>query len=747
MKKIKLIVCLILFLNQFSIAQYSFEEYNRGIDTIQVFENGKKLKYPFTGGLNNPQYSTIDLNFDGLQDLVIFERECSRLTTFLNTGIPNQISYTYAPEYQKYFPQMTNWCLLIDYNGDGKNDIFCQHPSGVTVYKNISSPQTGLKFLRMTDYLKADYGTFVTNLIAQPQDIPAIIDIDNDGDLDIFSFGTSIDSSGESVYWFRNYSKERYNNIDSLEFDLEKECWGRFRESFTTCHISLIYPTGICGLGGKQNQLNNVGSSRHTGSTLLIFDANSDNKYDLLLGDISCSNAYLLLNGNNNFTPIMNQVLYSYPPNNPIDIVTFPAFFNVDVNNDGLKDLISAPNSGNGSINTNQIKLFLNNGAPNINKFDLVTNNFLTEEMIDVAEGSAPSFIDYNNDGLMDIVISNTGYWDTSNTYTTGLALYKNIGSTTLAKFELISRDWLGFSNLHIPNMAPCFGDLDNDGDLDMVCGANDGTLHFFRNNNSSTQTLDLQYIPNYFSQIDVGNFSTPFIFDFDKDGKKEIIIGEQNNNINLIGNSGSIQNPIYTTLTDSLYKIKLSNYLSYPTGRSRLSIEKLAKNDQPRIILSFANGTIYILDYFDPNYNNIHTKITDSIPLHSGIFSPKNGGFFYSFADLNNDSKPEIVIGNPQGGLYLYRNTSSNVGNQNDIKKLDVSVYPNPVSENIFVQSNGIEKIQHVQLFDISGKQILSIDEENTFYKIDTKNLSKGIYLLKVMGSASVNTFKIIKN
>jgi hypothetical protein len=39
-----------------------------------VKANGIDLKFPFAGGLNAPQFSQADLNRDGLQDLVVFER-------------------------------------------------------------------------------------------------------------------------------------------------------------------------------------------------------------------------------------------------------------------------------------------------------------------------------------------------------------------------------------------------------------------------------------------------------------------------------------------------------------------------------------------------------------------------------------------------------------------------------------------------------------------------------------------------
>ena len=51
-----------------------------------------------TGGLNCPQFSEIDLDGDGIKDLVSFERNFyGAVKTFLNTGTNGNPSYTYAP--------------------------------------------------------------------------------------------------------------------------------------------------------------------------------------------------------------------------------------------------------------------------------------------------------------------------------------------------------------------------------------------------------------------------------------------------------------------------------------------------------------------------------------------------------------------------------------------------------------------------------------------------------------------------
>jgi hypothetical protein len=100
--------------------------------------DGRALRYPFAGGLNNPQVCALDLNNDNLQDLYIFDRTGNVQLFFENQGQPGQPNYTYAPQWEAQFPPLTDWVLLRDYNGDGIQDIFAYGDapfSGVRAYR------------------------------------------------------------------------------------------------------------------------------------------------------------------------------------------------------------------------------------------------------------------------------------------------------------------------------------------------------------------------------------------------------------------------------------------------------------------------------------------------------------------------------------------------------------------------------------------------------------------------------------
>ena len=81
-------------------------------------------KYPWAGGLNSAQFNEMDLDLDGVKDLMIFDRQGNRILPFINKGIASTIDYEYAPEYISLFPDITGWVLTADYNNDNKMDIF-----------------------------------------------------------------------------------------------------------------------------------------------------------------------------------------------------------------------------------------------------------------------------------------------------------------------------------------------------------------------------------------------------------------------------------------------------------------------------------------------------------------------------------------------------------------------------------------------------------------------------------------------
>jgi hypothetical protein len=531
---------LFVFVSQLLTAQNPF--YRR--TDVPVLNIGVALKYPWIGGLNNPQFSAADLNNDGVQDLVVFDRSGDIVHTFINNGTPNQIDYTYQSRYQTNFPPVKNWMLLTDVNCDGIADLFSSSGTdGITVYTGQYNANNDLTFTLTNNELTSLPDN--EKIYVAIYDIPAIVDVDNDGDVDILSFGPV----GGYVYYHQNLSVENGLPCGTLQYDLNTHCWGKFYESGITTTVDLEVG---CTEGFVAPPDSPVKDGLHPGSTLLVIDLDppgtGNGAKEIILGDISYSNLTMLTNGGTLQTANMIAQDTLFPSYGiPAILTTFPAAFHLDVNNDGLKDLLVSPNTVAQSEHYRCAFLYQNNGNLT-QQYQYTTDMFLTNEMIEVSRLANPTLFDYNNDGLLDIVIANYGYMDEIGDFGTALALYRNIGTPTAPAFEWITNNFSNISGQFLlPRLGirPTFGDLDGDGDQDMILGDKDGFIHYFKNN-PTDGIANFALFQEQFQGLDVFQYSTPQLIDINKDGLLDLIIGHHNGAMRYFQNNGTAANPLF---------------------------------------------------------------------------------------------------------------------------------------------------------------------------------------------------------
>ena len=129
----KSLVVISIALLSFTQVAYSQMILNRD-PSLMFTENGIPFSSALSGGINAGQFSNVDLDLDGIMDIVIFDKSGNKLSPFIN----NNGTFIYAPQYRNNFPAMHDWALLTDYNCDGKNDIFTYSSGGMAVYLNTS---------------------------------------------------------------------------------------------------------------------------------------------------------------------------------------------------------------------------------------------------------------------------------------------------------------------------------------------------------------------------------------------------------------------------------------------------------------------------------------------------------------------------------------------------------------------------------------------------------------------------------
>ena len=703
----------------------SFSQMILNRDTsLTISENGSAFSSAFSGGINAGQFSEVDLNLDGTMDLVVFDKSGNKISPFIN----DNGNYVYAPIYRNNFPKVHDWMLLADYNCDGKNDIYTYSSGGMAIYENTSN--TSLSFSLVTPLVLSNYGANNLNIYISPVDIPAIADIDYDGDLDILTFSIL----GGFVEYHKNMAMELTGNCDTVAFEFSESCWGLFYEGLNSYILNC--PNCQCPPIVNPNTANS--KQKHAGSTLLAIDIDNDNDMDLVLGDVSYNNLNLLINGGDNQNALMVSVDSVFPQNHSntiaADMHVYPASYYLDVTNDGVKDLIVTTNSQNNSENFESCWLYENAGQTNNPDFNFLQTNFMQSNMIDLGKSAFPTFYDYNNDSLLDLVVGNYGYHVAYNDPISSLALFENTGTKDIPKYDLIDRDWQGIStvnlntNLNIPalNISPTFGDLDADGDKDMLLGDADGKLHYFTNQAGNFNITS----PNYFS-IDVGYFSQPQLVDVDRDGLLDIIIGEQDGSVNYCPNSGTATIAAFDTIIENWGGIDVdTNYIS--TGYS--SPKLIDSNGVYQLFVGSYTGKIYQFTNIDGNLNGQFS------PVYSTVANLWDGGkCAFALADINNDNQPEMILGNLSGGIAYFSSDTllndTSTTNSLNHKQTNFSIYPNPASNKLTIESN---EIGIIKIKNLLGKTIYKAKKSNYLLEINTSHFANGIYILQLNGMSS---------
>lgn len=708
---------------------------------IPVTKSGVLLRDAWNGGFNSPQFSTADFNRDGIKDLYIFDRVGDKPLVYLNNGTNSDTAFKYAPQYESSFPtDMTSWSILRDYNNDGIPDIFSRQasPPGTKVYKG--SIQNGqLRFDLVSPLLTYPGVSTGVNIYTSIDDIPAYVDVNFDGDIDILTFG----AFGSFVEYYENQTIETAADPDSLPYQFKKLCWGKFAEAALTNSIALNVDCGDTILEPRYN------GSRHSGSTLFAFDDGLDHDIDLLIGDISYNTLVFAKNCGDSSNALICEYDSLWPSCNiTANMPVFPAAFPFDVDNDGIDDILVAPNARQGSSDIKNILYYRNDGGVSC-AFTRNTNTFLTDDILDFGTDSKAILIDFDGDSLTDILVGNYGYYRQFSSYKSTIAFYKNTGTATSPAFTYITDDINSISNYNLVGVNPAFGDLDGDNKPDMVIGDFVGYIHFFRNNGTNTLDFPAMTTQQIFG-IDAGEYAAPFIYDVNHDGLNDLLVGRKDGKISYYWNFG--------TTTNMQFHRDSSNTLF---GGINVTLPGRVEGYAQPYILKDSTGNEQL--YVGSQRGTIFKFEIDSTKLRSGSFVQVDTNFLNYVVgwratmqadDLNDDGKLDYICGNSRGGLLFFSDAllDSSILIPSGIKEANAPssllVYPNPSSGIVTcVLPKDVSEKYQILLFNILGESITpNIQQHSTQqFSIDVSNVPDGCYYLQYSDSNSRITQKII--
>jgi FG-GAP-like repeat/Secretion system C-terminal sorting domain len=683
--------------------------------SIPVEVNGKTLVLPWAGGLNGAQVNTMDLNGDNKQDLVIFDRTANKIITFLSTSG----SYTYAPDFEKLFPsEVTQWVLFRDFNCDGKKDIFTSDPFGIVVFVNTTKPGQKLSWRPFNPgfpLLTKGFSGNV-NLKVNDSDLPAIDDVDGDGDLDILN--VRFVGSG-TVEWHKNLSIERTGKCDSLQLERITQNYGGFEEC--QCGKFAFGQTCASLPGGR---------TQHAGGkALLTIDLDNDGDRELLFSEESCARVYMLENIGTAQNAVMTSAVV-FPSPNPINFLIFPAPYLEDLDFDGKMDLIASPNIPTRNNFYNNFResmwFYKNTGTSQVPQFTFNKTNFLQEEMIEIGDNAVPAFIDADGDGDQDMFIS---MYVGSNLSST-VYYYENTGDSEFAKFKLVTTDFNNLSFINLYNLKLQFADMNGDGTIDFVFTGtspqNGGTvLYFFANRSANWLDLSGQSIQS--TDFQIGQTENILVVDVNQDGLNDILLGKTTGAVQYWKNIGPAAQFNFSLETGSFLGLGTSTDRQSPA----FAAADLDADGRGDLVLGNQRGELSIYGDFraqNPAINGVTDIIYNS--LTEEYYSKNLGGRIWpAVVNLFNSDKPSIVVGNTLGGIHILKNEASKTLPEEPV----VDLFPNPVERNETMNIK-TDRNMTVEFFTSLGQKLSQsyFIPANQEYPVILSGLSSGIYLAR---------------
>jgi hypothetical protein len=167
---------------------------------------------------------------------------------------------------------------------------------------------------------------------------------------------------------------------------------------------------------------------------------------------------------------------------------------------------------------------------------------------IDVYGAPSPNFMDFDNDGDLDLICGE---------FLDRLTWFENTGTRNepvYAEGKFLENE-NGIIKMDLQMIVPVAVDWDSDGDADLIVGDEDGRVAFIENTGDVKNRMPVFKSPRYFQQqadlVKFGALATPFAVDWDNDGDLDLITGNSAGYIGFIenlddGNPPRWNKPVY---------------------------------------------------------------------------------------------------------------------------------------------------------------------------------------------------------
>lgn len=707
------ILILFVFCSLQSFESIFPQPFIRSLNGIPVYDSSGRLPNTFSGGHNNIEPQFIDIDDDGDYDLIYLDSDGTY-------GWYKNIGDKFNPQFILSFDtipgmKFSDWFYFIDIDDDGDYDLFTGGAAAFIEFRRNTGSSTSPFFTLEIDTVLDSNGDFIFSEFGCN---PVFIDIDNDGDYD-FLTGNSI---GTITFY------ENIGNNQNFNFEFITNFWQDIL---------------IIGGGLRNNQLN---PELHGASSLDFPDIDGDGDFDLFWGDFFGRSLYFLENQGTGSEPNMELIYNSYPPNQ--DSVwtsgfNMPRFVDIDGDSD-LDMFISVlydarvPQS---------LMFYRNIGTLNNPNFIRITEDYL--KTLDAGIQSAPYFVDIDNDGDLDLFIGSTKSPNGTIHY------FENIGDADNPSFLLVDSAYFNISaDLTV---SPAFGDLDGDGDYDLLVGEFIGRISYYENTGD-------KFTPNFVFRaqlkdssgtfITAGNVARPFLIDIDNDGDLDLVLGTFTGRIILYRNIGTNESFNFVREDSYFGNMDVGEY-SAPFLIDYTKDGKLELFTGSDSIVSNNSGNIFY-------YRNEGTIQQPVWTLVTGKFLNQSFGntVVPFFVDIDNDGDLDLFVGNIKGGLYYFQNDEiTRITDETQIELRNYIIaeaYPNPFNNNvkIIVDLPTAEEVT-ISIYNTLGEKVKGLfngymTAGKNYFNWDGKNLnnkylSSGSYFIFIRTKEHNKTLKIL--
>lgn len=497
---------------------------------------GEPLRNPFTGGLDLTRIGLLDIDGNGRPDLFTLNLG-ETLRLYRNDGaLPLRLD---TSSFWKDVP-VRSWFRFADIDADADLDLFTSGERSELMILRNDGANLSPSFAP-PDTLRQGGGEVV---YTEQQTVPTFVDIDADGDLDLFS--GNIDGS---ITWYENT--------------------GTPQTPVFTFRTSKFEGIIVISPARAKEKSAAVQGAAHGASVLDFVDMDGDDDLDMLFGDFFTRRLLHFENRGTRFRPDFDTLWVdtAFAPNG--DVVDSRGFNQaVSGDMDGDRDTDVIVSSLLASSAERPLELFLNEGSSDVpvmrrsavnltSEIDVgrhaspallrdderqgvligsedgsITWYELTEEggktvwrlsrryVLDGVTLSSPAAADLDGDGRAEIVVGKADASDGSI-----LRLYRFQGS------ELVRVPWQldTSSNVVRRNASPALVDIDDDGDLDLFVGAGNGRLYLFENIGTPVSPVfEARTPPAPFDAIDFDEDTAPRFGDLDGDGDPDLVVGNR---------------------------------------------------------------------------------------------------------------------------------------------------------------------------------------------------------------------------